>query len=467
MNLTSIITRDEPVGGLEVSDSRVRAAIYAKATKKSPARAVLAEEAIPQGAIEGGKVKDGQALAKAIRAVLSKLPESIPYFVVSIPPHAAYFKTISFPSSVDASRIDEAIRLSLSFHLPYKPEDVYLDYEILPTGKNEAFVCACPREVIDGYVAALKAAGIKPVAAETHPLSIARATKATGPLLISLPYKDGVSVAAIEGTAVRFSRSLPSDRLSTEQDVAREIERIEGYCKTEFSSALKRSDLESLALKDDIAPLVPAKQRDAKWLCALGALSRGRMPRGTDNIVSLLPVGTEDAYVFQQAVAFGAFVRNISIGISLFFIAAFVGAFAIITSLQARFTQEFAALSVQPTSSEILQEEERAKEFNKLIEATSKIASESTVWSAAIEEIKSKVTSGIVVTSLSLGAPEDRIQITGLAKTRAELTALKKSFESSEALSDVVLPLTNLELRADIPFTITFALKDPSSIYFQ
>ena len=57
--------------------------------------------------------------------------------------------------------------------------------------------------------------------------------------------------------------------------------------------------------------------------------------------------------------------------------------------------------------------------------------------------------------------------ITGVSKDRETLNLFKKSLQESPYITGVELPINNLEQKENIPFSISFHLKDPSMLYYK
>jgi Tfp pilus assembly protein PilN len=111
--------------------------------------------------------------------------------------------------------------------------------------------------------------------------------------------------------------------------------------------------------------------------------------------------------------------------------------------------------------------EQKIQNANELISTTAGILKTSPRWSILLDELQASVIDGITINSLSLPAAEDTITLTGLARDRATLNQYRDKLKSSPMLQDVKLPLTNLEQREGIPFTMSFMLKNPNSIYLK
>lgn len=454
MNFSHLTDREEAVSGLAITDSHVRLAYYKKEkNEKEDVLALVLEPLLP-GTLKEGIVANPRALSQALSKILAR-SGSVSYCVVSLPPERVYSKIISFPQALPLERLDEAVRLALGFQLPFSTETVYLDYEQLPTKEStEVFLAACSREIVEGYLAVFKTVGVKVVAVESHLMSIGRTQKDKGVLTVAVPSEQSVAIAVFDAGYVRFSRTVPKFRIGTPKALAEEMRKVHDFCVTEWNISLQEKKWGDLAAEPE-------------WLSSIGALARGRLDREKDALVSLLPVGTEQAYAYQKAMAFSAFLQNAIVGVALFFVIAYVATFFVMLSIKQRFTQEFSSVSLSPASAQVLAQEKQALQFNALLQTTGELVRQSPEWSPFIALIKEAVGEGIVISSTIIGSPSDAIRLSGIAKSRAQLTAFKRALEEVPAITEIVLPLTNLELKANIPFSVSFRLRDPASVLPQ
>jgi hypothetical protein len=70
------------------------------------------------------------------------------------------------------------------------------------------------------------------------------------------------------------------------------------------------------------------------------------------------------------------------------------------------------------------------------------------------------LTESVTVTGWEYDDARLQFKIVGTAKTRDDLLALKTSLEQSDAFAKVTLPLGTLETPVDVPFVLTFVIKN-------
>ena len=501
MNFLNLLTKEKRVAGIEISDSVIRIAFFRAQNKKYKnerrveqttdnkqqttdgvrgqkeqverrvsEELVLIEEPIAANIIADGVVIDVDLLGKTLRSIWAKAKLGTDYAIVAIPDDKIYSRIFSFPRTVDGTRLTEAMRLAISFQLPVKTEEAYLDWE--RTGgtpsTNEILLSTVPRTVVQGYISALELAGIKTLALESHLASIARAVKLTpGRItLFSKKTPDGATIFALKDGILRFSRTLPL-RFVPESQIHSETMRAKSAFETTAKEPVDEADLASARIRDDYAKHTALTEPGSKWLIALGAAIRGKIPEGADNLVSLLPVGTEEAYAYQKATTFAVLIRNMTIGVSVFFIVAFLSAYFFMLSLSQNANRTITTLSSSPISPELAEQESRIERVNALTETASLLLAETPVWSTVLTELTKLTTDGIVVSNFSAGSLAGTMAMSGTARDRATLNQFKKSLQDSVMLADVGLPITNIAQRENLPFSISFRLKDPGILYYK
>lgn len=482
MNLLNLLTKEKLVAGIEISDSVVRIAFFRpskkvktlKDTPSLPAIAIkdeliLLEEPIESNIIADGLVLDVELLGKALRNIWEKADLGTDYAVVAIPDDKIYSRVFSFPKSVDGARLTEAMRLAISFQIPMKTEETYLDWERVSgsTGVNEILFSIISRDVAKGYVEALEKAGIKTLALESHIAAIARSVKLTSGVttLFSKKTPDGATIFAIKDSVLRFSRTLPL-RFVADNDIETETKKVTASLSSEMKGEVVGQDFLNANLLDEYAEYKEASSAKSKWLVAMGAAIRAKIPEGQDNLVSLLPVGTEEAYAYQKATTFVVLMRNLTVGVSVFFVVAYLAAYIFIFSLARNTTDRITTLSATAMPPELADMESKVAEVNVATEAGAAFLAEMPMWSSVLSGVSALTTDGITISRFYAPNLTEKLSVTGVAKSRAVLNEYKKVLQDSPLLTEVEIPLTNLEQEGAVPFTASFLLKDIGAVYY-
>ncbi|MDD5152398.1 MAG: pilus assembly protein PilM [Candidatus Pacebacteria bacterium] len=477
MNILNLLTKEKRVAGVEVSDAVVRIAFLRerknKRLKKTDIELVLVEEPINDDIIMEGQVADPGLLSKSLKSIWNKAHIEADYAIVSIPGDTTYSRIFSFPKSVAGQRLTEAMKLAVSYQLPMKIESTYLDWEQIPSTRssNQIILSTIPKKIAESYIDALDVAGIKTLALETHLSSIARAIKLKPgqATIFTKKTPDTTTVFILKDGILRFSRMLPN-RVVSEKELAEEIRRIKTAFEAEGEENAVEESLENMPVCDDYAnypELMKQEGEKSRWFPALGAVIRGQIEEGQDNIISLLPVGTEEAYTYQKAAAFMGLVRNLTIGVSVFFMIAFLGFHLFVVSLAESSAKASATLSETSPLGELTEKENLITHTNDLSETAQNILSTTPMWSTVLTEVTNRTVDGITISRFVASSINGKIDLTGIARDRLAINQFKKSLQESAMFTGVDLPITNLEQKGNVPFTVSFSLSDPSTIYYK
>lgn len=479
MNLLNLLTKEKRVAGIEISDSVVRIVFFRpnekikdKSTKETAVYEdlILIEEPIASNIIADGVVIDIDLLAETLKVIWKNANLGTNYAIVAIPDDKIYSRIFSFPKSVTEERLTEAMRLAISFQLPIKTEDAYLDWERThgTTTTNEILLSTIPRDVAEGYVQALDKAGIKTLALESHIASIARAVKLSQgeTTIFSKKTPDGATVFALRDGILRFSRTFPS-RFVPENELRNEINKIKEAITSGTKEEIKEQELVNAEVRAEYAERKEITAPKSKWLVALGAAIRSKIPDGKDNLISLLPVGTEEAYSYQRATTFIVLMRNLVISVSIFFVSAYLVTYISMLSMLQKGTERVTTLSASAIPPELAEKEKLINDVNTITETGSAFLSQMPMWSIVITELVTRTPDGITISTFSAPNLTEKFSIAGNAKNREMLNNYKKVLQVSPMLSNIELPLTNLDMEENIPFSVSFRLKNPNELYFK
>ncbi len=483
MNILNLLTKEKDIAGIEINDKVIRVAYFRpkkrflskinpKETDLPENELVLIEEPIAPNIIQEGVVLNKEILGKKLKNIWTKAKLSSNYAIVSIPEDKVYSRIFPFPKTVNDSQLVDAINLTIDFQLPVKKDDVYVGWENAGDSHviNEVLISTIPKTVANSYIEALNYAGIKVLALETHIASIARSAKIKlgQATLFTKKNADGATVFILKDGVLRFSRTIPATFIKNDEYLINEAK----YIKTSFESEKKISVIESplseTTIRDEYTKYPGLKDTapeiQSKLLVVMGATIRGKIPKGQDNRISLLSIGTVKAYEYQKTTTFIRLVRNMTIGVSLFFLFSFLASYLFIFFLSqaTNITANIPTPSIPP---DMIQKETWVKNVDSIISASQTIISNTPTWSILLDDINSHIITGILISNLSVVSINDTMSISGTAKDRDTLNQFKKTLQESTYLTAVELPITNLQQKGDIPFSISFRLKDPSMLY--
>lgn len=462
MNLLNIIQNEKTIGGLEISDDGFRFSQISK-DKTGLKIELLFEDLITEKEALGGETVLTNKLVRFIKQ------HNLEYVIVSIPANNVFVKTYDFNINMGNDKIADAMKLNVELQLPKKKSEIYCDWMDIEDKENKKVLLAYVlRGYVNSLIAKIKNTGIKIVAIESHQLSIARVLKQELNETTLVIERGAIytSFYIIKDNNLLFSQFLPNDIIG--KNINKEINKIINYqdwlnnlvSNIILIGPFTDTETKKMPLKvKKIEPIDELKPiQNSKWIITLGAALRGLLPRKDDKIISLMEVDTEKAYYREKINSTVSFLVGTSIGLSIFFISAFLATWYLILATVNNYNKQISTFN-SSSSESYNNVQEKADYFNSLIEQTSILAKKETAWSEIITEIKNRTTDNIVISNVSLPSANSELIITGTASNREAINKLKTSFESSEIFNEINIPLNNLEKKSSIPFSMTFKIK--------
>lgn len=112
--------------------------------------------AIPPGAVEDGVLQEPEEVGKAIAALLKNLKIKSTKVGISISGYSVIVKKINL-ESMDDETLASYIKAEAEQYIPFDLDDVYLDFQKLPSKKegsdrNDVMLVAAKKEVINDYI---------------------------------------------------------------------------------------------------------------------------------------------------------------------------------------------------------------------------------------------------------------------------------------------------------------------------
>jgi len=478
MNILNLLIKEKDTVGVEINDLVIRVAYFRNKKKfiknNTEKEIVLIEEIIPKNIISNGVIKDKVLLTKTLRNIWSKEKIKDKYAIISIPEDKIYSNLFPFPKAVIGEQLKQAVTLAIDFQLPFKKDEVYVGWEndLDSNNSNEVVISAIPKNITNDYMTVLNNADIDILALESHIASIAHSIKLNKgeTTLIIKENSESITLFVLKDNILKFSRTLPAFFLNDREALKNEISKIKNSFENEYKEGVVELPLTEATIRDDYTKYLEANNSigsASKWLISIGAAIRGEIPKDKDKMISLLPVGTVEAYKYQKIKTFIVLIRNISIGVSIFFLFAFLAIYFYIFSLSQTIKNVSSNVIVSPISKDMAEKEALIQRINSISTVGASILSSTVNWSILIDEINSRVISGITVFSFGATSVSEKVYISGIASNREILNKFKKTLQDSTYLTSVELPITNLEQKGDIPFSVTFMIKDPSMLYYK
>ncbi len=205
--------------GLDISNSSLKI-VSLKKKRKGFTLASFGEQKIKPGIIEGGEVKDEEALIGVIKEGISKIKGEKPkteYVVCSLPEEKSFLQVIQMPK-IKREDLKKAVQFEAENYIPLPADEVYLDSQVIPPIHNhldhvDVLIVAFPKGVVEPYLFCIKKAGLQPRVLELESLAVARTLvkKETTPyslLLIDLGAIES-SFIVFSGYSLRFTSAIP------------------------------------------------------------------------------------------------------------------------------------------------------------------------------------------------------------------------------------------------------------------
>jgi type IV pilus assembly protein PilM len=225
--MSNIFYRDEPIIGIDVSQTSIKAMMV-----DSKHWQVIGYGSIDLDPTEAAKSLsgDGTYLTQNLKKLFSE--KSIGHMnsehaVLSIPSAKTYTRTFTIPAKSE-SNLSEAISLEAEQYIPVPLSQLYIDHQIIERPKDSISIqlCAVPKTVVDSCVNAVRGAGLSVVMVEPGVNAIARlltvTEDATLPTVIVDVGPATTDIAILDGT-VRVSGNVAVGGNTFTLEIARKL----------------------------------------------------------------------------------------------------------------------------------------------------------------------------------------------------------------------------------------------------
>ncbi len=171
----------------------------------------------PAGTIEEGRIKDVQAVGRALRDLVQSAGIKTRRAVAAVNGQVALMREVRMPQ-LPPEEIRQAARFEVERYLPYPIAEVTFDTVVVgdsgqgADSRVDVLVVAARTDVLHQHAAALQAAGLEPVVLEVEPLAVVRAvSQRAAPEQVTACVHLGSSVTMIlvaEGEVPRVIRTV-------------------------------------------------------------------------------------------------------------------------------------------------------------------------------------------------------------------------------------------------------------------
>lgn len=458
MSFFAHLMKDERIAALHIAEDAVSVLSFTRSSKRL-GDSRITRAPLPEGTIREGRVTDLAALTRALRdlRIQSKAHHHV---IVTIPQPVVFTKVVVFPPTLDAegdaARALETANLALEWNVPFAPDARYADIDILHEPVPGMQIHAITVEDATLYIEALTSAGFKPVALEAENDAIARAVDPSQHIITTFTSPTYENILACRDGFALFSSIHALGTFPTKTARASALNRASEFVASLVGKRPTTKVFEKIPLLEEVREVVESRN-DTSLLPLLGAALRARIARRDDVVASLLPVGTEEAYEYQKLETFvgslGTLVLITALLIASASVAAWYGVRNELAVLPARdlFTETFSADAART------EDRDDYTRWSTLIATVGPLASEETSFARMTAFLRRYAIAGISLRDVS--ATATTVQLGGVARSRTHLNTFRDALKAAPEVASAELPITDAELRGDIPFTITITFK--------
>lgn len=169
-----------PPFGIDISDHSVEL-ISLKGSFYNPRLFAMGRRVLKPGIVENAKILNKGAFKKILLDLI-KSPEfgkiKTNKFIFSLPESKTFTLIFKIPKGLTKKKELDFIKSKVDQNLPFKAEDLYLDFRRNPCPKQNycagAFLVAATKEIVNDYLELFKSLGLYPIVMETESESFGR-----------------------------------------------------------------------------------------------------------------------------------------------------------------------------------------------------------------------------------------------------------------------------------------------------
>lgn len=181
-----LLHKPSNIVGVDISSSAIKIVEIAW-NKGIPILKNLGITDLKPGIVTEGKIIDVQGMTDILHNAIINSGISCRDIITAVNGQAIFIREVPFPSMGQAE-MREAIKWDLEKYVPYPPDSYYYDFAIVGPGNNEhevkVLVVVAPHDAVNPLVAAVKGAGLKPLAIDIEPLALFRTLKTADNTLV-------------------------------------------------------------------------------------------------------------------------------------------------------------------------------------------------------------------------------------------------------------------------------------------
>lgn len=485
------------IGGLAITDSALRFAVFTGEKK-----VFTSSLGLPPGILENGRIKDRANFIAALKKLHGEIgPVKKPiHAILDLPHETVYVQSFSVPYLTEG-RLEETAKLNLQMISPIDFKLVYSSWQKI----GEAFVEGAQLEllgafveakIVDDFTSAMKEANFTVSAVEFPALSLVRIinhetdVKTSESCLVAEVSNEGLALMIVKNANLYFNH-FHSWRIIGEEVgektisksgfknyLNREVQKVLNFYSSRWGGSIVKAIIAAPSMAEEITPVLEENFQltvtnfpNAKnfpnltglWFPVLGSALRGFMSREEDVDISLTTAPVKTQYWQARLDNFANLWKKIVFTV-LVFVTFLYGVMAVVL------IKEEKALKAQPTppiSKKDLEEmrvlENKAKEFNRVVNLIVKARVNASNWSVFLNKIKELAGSGIRFKNMRLERLE--VSMVGSANSETAVLLFKEKLLKEQSFRDVSLPLSEVKSNPDgtVDFSVSFRIEGSSS----
>lgn len=227
--------KEHNVIGLDIGDFMLRVVCIERYGKKF---SIVSQNELPlpQGCIDDGEIQKPDQLSQAIRQLISSAngKKIRTDKVISVLPDTKTFIKLLKIESESIEKLPEHLIQEMTRHIPYSMDEIYFDWqmsdEFKKNVKNAVLAGAAPIQIVDSYMAAIKSAGLSPIALEIEaaPLTrslfpIHRHNQSSAKIIIDFG-ATRTSLIVYDQNIIQFCMSLPVSGNDITQKISEKLD---------------------------------------------------------------------------------------------------------------------------------------------------------------------------------------------------------------------------------------------------
>ncbi|MDX9999675.1 MAG: type IV pilus assembly protein PilM [Polyangia bacterium] len=151
--------------GLDIGSTSVKVVQLREGKKTIELTSFGIEPLAPQSIVDGS-IMNQSAVVDSIRSVFARLRIREKRVAIAVGGHSVIIKKIAVPQMTEGE-LKEQIRWEAEHHVPFDPQDVQIDYQVLSQenaqGQMDLLLVAAKNELLNDYAAVVRDAQLKPV----------------------------------------------------------------------------------------------------------------------------------------------------------------------------------------------------------------------------------------------------------------------------------------------------------------